>query len=321
MSKTMGITTRRRSSPQRLDIARPTRAGLLVVLALFGAAFVTVAQAPVDKSLALAEVRLITAKAHDVRLPAGFGLARLTVTEGQDVAVGDVIAVLDTAVIDAQTVALKAQAAAIQQQLDLVRREAQGFNDLLDQRLMSRTKVTALERQLADLERDAAEIVARIVRAEQQLTQPDIRTPISGRISLVADAGSGQPMAPDAPVARVVPAASRLVVEARLSPGQAQTWRVGQQFSVWLHGYSWLNGRPSSARLAWMAPEVAPGADAGDRFVTARIELDAQPTLISAGLAELPGLRGGLLLRDGQRTLMQQLLDPIRRNFNRSSRA
>ncbi len=69
---------------------------------------------------------------------------------------GDLLVTLDTTALDQQIGALKAQSEAALRQLDLVRQEAATMTDLMERKLAARSKVLALERQIAEVEKEAA---------------------------------------------------------------------------------------------------------------------------------------------------------------------
>ena len=304
--------------PPRLDLTGPLRAATLALLGLAGASALVVTYAPFDRGLALAEATLVESTAQEVRHSGGGVMGRVMVQERHDITAGELIAVLDTTELDRQISDLKTQTAADQSQLELMRKEAQTFSDLLEQRLASRAKVETLEQHLAALENDSAKVMSRIAAAERQLANMEIRAPVSGTLEWVTRAGSGAILAPGDSLARIVPHPGRLVLGAKLPAEVARKVRAGMEMSVWLNALSWLDGRPMRAWIVWIAPvpENDPAA-----AIPVRLELATASAALAQHITIIPGLRGALVLRDGQRTFVEQLLGPVLRNLKNPVRA
>ncbi len=303
--------------PPRLDLSGPLRGATLALLALAGTFVLVVTNAPFDRGLALAEATLVESTPQEVRHSGGV-IGRVMVHERQEITAGERIVVLDTAELDRQITDLKTQSAAVQSQLELMRKEAQSFSDLLEQRLASRVKVETLEQHLAALENDSANVMSRIAAAEQQLANMEIRAPVSGTIEWITRAASGAKLTPGDSVARIVPHPGRLILEAKLPAEAARKVRAGTEMSVWLNALSWLDGRPMRAWIVWIAP--VPDNDPS-ASVPVRLELATSRAALAQHISIVPGLRGALVLRDGQRTFVEQLLGPVLRNLKNPVRA
>ena len=256
----------------------------------------------------------------EIRHAAGGILDRVMAHKGQQIASGELIAVLDTAAIDRQIAELRQHSNAVRQQLDLVRQEARSFSDLLEKRLASRAKVESLEQHVAALEQDAAGILARTAEAERQLSRMELRAPIGGTLDWVTPALPGTGIDPGGSVARIAPHPRRLTVEAMLPLEAARKVVVGTQMSVWLSALSWLEGRPLQARIVRIGHETELAAAVSAEFVPVRMELDTASAALAGRIALVPGLRGGFVLRQGQRTFVEQLLEPVLRNLIRPAR-
>ena len=89
---------------------------------------------------------------------------------------------------------------------------------------------------------------------------------------------------------------------------------------VWLTGLSWREQRPLRARLAWVSPDSVEDKRTGSPYYVARVELSEARADIAKRMTLLPGMRSEVLLLTGERTLLDQLLDPLMRNINRAFR-
>lgn len=303
-----------------LDLKAPVAAGVFVVVAFFGFGIGTAAMAPIQKGVGMPGTIIVESRVRAVQHERGGTIGRVLVREGQHVTVGDVLFTLDTKSLIEQTAALKLQAEAAARQLDLARQETETMLDLLERKLAARSRVLALQRQIAQIEKEAAAIDARLKVAEDELQRSEIRAPASGRLLSVAVNGIGAVVKPGESIAEIVPEGDRLVVEGRLAPNQIENVRPGMPAKVWLSALSWREQRPLSATLAWVSPDSVEDKRTGTPHFIARVELAESRAEISKRISLQPGMRSEVLLLTGERTLLDQLVDPLMRNINRAFR-
>lgn len=310
----------RRMPAPRLDIFGPVAGALLVIALFFGGGIAGAAWAPIDKGVSLGGQIIVETKVKSVQHLRGGVVGKVHVAEGQDVNAGQTLLTLDTQTLDDQIAALKAQAQAAKRQLDLIRQETATVADLAERKLAPRSKVLNLERQVAEVEKEIAGLAAKIAMAEQDLTRAEIRSPVSGRILTLAVAGPGAVIQPGATVLEIVPQDDKLVVEGRLPPAQIDHVTPGMDAKVWLTTLSWRDSRPLKARLVWVSPDTVEDKRSGAAYFVARVDLEESRSEIAKRIALHPGMRTEILLVTGERTLLDQLLDPLLRNINRAFR-
>jgi RND family efflux transporter MFP subunit len=305
----------------RLDIRLPLVLGMLVIVTVAAAGVGTAALAPLDKGVGMPGTVIVESKVKPVQHPRGGSVAEIHVTEGQQVRAGDILVTLDTRTIDEQIAALKSQSAAARRQLELAQMETATIADLADRKLASKSRVLALQRQVAEVEKESAGIASRIVLAEQELERAILRAPVAGRVLDMQVSSPGVVIAPGAKLMDIVPDGDRLVIEGRLSPNQIENVKPGMPAKVWLTALSWRDQRPLSARLAWVSADSMEDKRTGTPYFTARVELEkATADLAQSGAVLHAGMRSEVLLVTGQRTLLDQLIEPVVRNINRAFR-
>lgn len=304
-------------APARLDIRLPACLGVLV-LAVFGAAgFGGAAMVPLDKGVGLPGTIIVESKVKPVQHPRGGSVAAVHVIEGQQVKAGDILVTLETRTIDEQIAALRAQSDAARRQLELAHLETATMTDLAERKLAARSRVLALERHVAEVEKENAGIAARVAIAEQELERAILRAPVAGRVLDLQVFSPGVVIQPGAKVMDIVPGGDRLVIEGRLSPNQIENVRPGMAAKVWLTALSWREQRPLAARLAWVSADSMEDKRTGAPYFVARVELETGDDRETDRAALQAGMRAEILLVTGQRTLLDQILDPVMRNLNR----
>ena len=302
----------------RLDIRAPAALGISVVILFFGFGVGTAAYAPIDKGVGLPATIIVESKVKQVAHPRGGVVAQIHVSEGQHVNAGDLLVSLDTAGLDEQITGLQTQADAAKRQLALARQEAETITDLQNRQLAAKSKVFALDRLVAEVEKDVASLSARLTVALQEREQASIRAPVAGRIMSLQAHATGAVLQPGASIADIVPENDRLVIEGHLAPNQIENVKAGMSAKVWLTALSWREQRPLSAKLAWVSADSLEDRHTGAAYFVARIELDETAAEISKRMVLHPGMRAEVLLLTGQRTLLDQLIDPMMRNINRA---
>ncbi|MEQ1669651.1 MAG: HlyD family efflux transporter periplasmic adaptor subunit [Hyphomicrobium sp.] len=301
-----------------LDIRAPVVFGLFAIFLFFGLGAGGAAIAPIDKGVGLPGTIIVESKVKQVAHPRGGVAGAIHVAEGQTVKPGDLLVTLDSASLDEQIASLRTQVAAAERQLALARQETATISDLQMRQLASKSKVLALDRLVAEVEKDISSLGARLAMAERERTQMDIRAPVGGRVMSLQTHAAGAVVQPGAVIAEIVPDSDRLVVEGRLSPNQIENVKPGMPAKVWLTALSWREQRPLAATLAWVSADSVEDKRSGVPYFVARIELSATPNDIAQLKALHPGMRAEVLLLTGQRTLLDQLIDPLMRNLNRA---
>lgn len=301
-----------------LDVRGPVRIGALIAVAFFGVGIGAAGLAQIDKGIGMPGTIIVEGRVKQVQHEQGGTVATVHVAEGQHVAAGDLIATMDIKGLSEQAKALTAQSQAAGRQLALARQEAGTMRDLYQRQLASRSRLLAIERQVAEIEKETAALHSRIEIVRRDLSRAEIRAPEAGRILSLAVKGPGGVIQAGATVAELVPDDDRLVIEGRLNPNQIENVRPGMPAKVWLTALSWREQRPLAAKLAWISPDSIEDRRTGAPYFAARVELEDNRNAILEKTTLQPGMRSEILLMTGERTLLDQLLDPLMRNINRA---
>lgn len=303
------------SSRTGVRLKGPMLAGLCAISIFTALAFVGARSNVPLGGYHLAEARPAARTIQPVVHPGG-RIAAVHVEVGKAVAAGDILATIESGDLDGRIAALKVQSEAAQLHLQAVRREAQAFTTLLEQRLVSRQRVVELERQIADLEREAASVLARVEAAQAELASTEIRAPVGGILASAENLVAGRTLAAGEVVAAIAPSENTIVFEARLSPSMAKAAQKAGRARMWLGTASWLDARPLVAKLTWLSPVTSDGKPR-----TAHFEL--QRSALSSGTAtQAASLHNATLsIRIVDKSFLQTLIEPVRRIAGQGSAA
>lgn len=302
----------------RLDIRTPVRLGIAVIALFFVFGVGGAALSPIDKGVGMPGTVIVESKIKQVAHLRGGMVAKLHAVEGQDVEAGDLLITLETEALDEQISFLKAQLVSAEKQIDLAHQESAAIQDLEELELAAKSKTLALQRLIAEIEKDVGGYKYRIAAAANERASSEIRAPVAGRVLSLGVHAKGAVVQPGVPFAEIVPRADRLVIEARLQPNQIENVLPGMDAKVWLTALSWREQRPIAAKLAWISADSVEDKRTGAPYFLARIELPAPENRAQIPVKLQPGMRAEVLLLTGQRTLLDQLIEPLMRNVHKA---
>ena len=218
-------------------------------------------------------------------------LQGLSVREGDFVTAGQVIARIDASEYRSRVEQAQQQAGAAKAQTEVLQRQYDNNQALVDLGFISRT---ALDTSLANLHAAQATHRAALAGAEvarKSLDDTVLKAPISGQVSQRL-AQPGERVGVDTRIVEIIDL-RRLELEAALSAGDALSLKVGQIAELQVEG----SARPVTARLVRVNPSAQVASrsvlvylsidNAADQSVTLRQGLFAQGTLGTARVSML----------------------------------
>ena len=199
-------------------------------------------------------------------------------------------------------------------------RAAEGIGETRMQSLsLDRDSLQKIASDLGDTEARLSEVLPKLVAARQQLERAQIRAPATGRVVGLTVFTVGGVVGPGETLMDIVPANRTLIIQAQVSPGDADDVYPGQEAKL----------RFESVRdrsLPLLTGHVR--TISADRFVDEktgvgyfRAEIGVTPDQLKEvqgylGRGELrPGLPVEVMLSVRKRTALQYLLEPLTRSF------
>ena len=217
-------------------------------------------------------------------------LQGLTVREGDTVKAGQVLARIDASEYQSRMRQAQEQADSAKAQIDIVQRQYDNNQALVNQGFISKT---ALDASLANLNAAKANHRAALAAAEvarKSLDDTVLRAPLSGQVAQRL-AQPGERLGVDVRVLEIVDL-SRLEMEASLSAADALTVRPGQSAVLQIEG--------SAQTVKATVARINPSAQGGSRSVLVYLGIDNTATPL--------GLRQGLFAQGTLGTVRMQAL-------------
>jgi len=189
---------------------------------------------------------------------------------------------------------------------------------------------TDLLKDLREADGKIAELVDKMVAAEDQLKRTDIRAPRSGVVHGLAVHTVGGVIANGETIMSVVPHDDDLIVEARVMPNQVDQLEAGAAARVRINAGNQrtmpeLNGSlihvsPDTARdnPQGQTPGQGQGQNQGQAYYVARVALPKHEIERLGTFRLLPGMPSEVFITTGSRTPMQYLLKPLHEQIART---
>ena len=189
---------------------------------------------------------------------------------------------------------------------------------------LRKTNLEQAATELRDTQTRLSDILPRLVTARQQLQNSRLRAPASGQVVGLAVFTVGGVVAPGQTLMDIVPDTRKLVIQAQVSPGDADDVYQGQKaevrfLSVHDKTLPMLQGTVKTISADRLTDEKAGTSYYVAEIEVAPAELDKVRAVLGRGQLR-PGLPVEAVLSARKRTALQYLLEPLTANFWRSLR-
>lgn len=215
------------------------------------------------------------------------------------------------------------------QQASLTAGQAQAVEQIGEARMqaagLDSEYIERVTRELRDVENALSDVKPRYIAARDRLAGASIRAPASGEVVGLSIHTVGGVIAPGQAVLDVVPDAAPLVVEAQISPADADDLEIGQKARVRVVALREMNTPVLDGQVTRVSADRLVDQKTGVSYYTAQITVPAEEF---ARLREIKGakdsLRAGLpvevMVPLHKRTLLQYIAEPLTGIFWRSFR-
>jgi HlyD family secretion protein len=246
-------------------------------------------------------------------------VAELAVKEGDLVSAGQLLVRLDRTEVDDELRGLQAELSAKTKQLELFNRELATLLDLSERGLVPRTRVVAVERDLAGVSGDIGRVKAQEARATERLKRLEIRAPLEGRVLNLALHTIGGVISPGKELMQIVPFGDVVVLEAKLSPKDIDQVHPNQPVVIRLSGLNQRTTPQLTGTVLVVSPDLLHDELRNTQYYTSRIAFNEGELGRLNGVQLIPGMPADVMIQTEARTalsyLVKPLLDQIARTF------
>ena len=167
-------------------------------------------------------------------------------------------------------------------------------------------------RDLKDAQSALGEMLQRRLAASEQLARTEIRAPITGVVHQLQVHTVGGVAAPGEVLLTIVPSGGPLDIEARLSPADIQAIRVGDSATIRFPGLNHTNTPELTARVTVVGADLTEDPATRTAFYPVTLDLSADEASKLGDVELVPGMPVEAFIANGQRTLVDYLIEPIR---------
>lgn len=219
------------------------------------------------------------------------------------------------AALSGDTANLSSTAAATREQMG----EARAQMMLIDSQASK-----SVAEDLRSVESNLNDLRPKLAAAKAQLARSAIRAPVSGQVIGLKNLSVGGVIAPGEDVMEIVPKQAGIVIQARVSPADANDLRIGQEVEIRVSASNDRSTPVLLGKLTKLSADSMVDQRTAQRYFAA--EVQAAPSALArlgAGAGH-SGIKAGIpvevVFPTRKRTLFQYLVDPLTHTFERSFR-
>jgi len=154
------------------------------------------------------------------------------------------------------------------------------------------------------------------IQQEQRKTTDAARrqvivAPADGDIINLRYTAPGGVVAAREPIADIVPADTRLVLEARLRPEDVSRVHVGQASRIRFTAYAYRTTHLVDGKVFYVSPDRLVDRNTGAPYYVAQVEADSASLASAAEIKMLAGMPAEVYLQGEERTPLRYLLEPL----------
>lgn len=174
-----------------------------------------------------------------------------------------------------------------------------------------------VETELSELQRELAALGERLAAQRDIHQRLTIQAPVAGTVMDLAYHTVGGTIKPGERILDIVPTGDALIFEAQLPPQYIDRIHADLPAEVLLDAFMARADQPVvKGRVAVVSGDVLTDARTGNRYYALRVTVSGEELAKLRGLQLRPGMQGTVMIRTGERSLMNYLLRPLLRRFS-----
>jgi len=170
---------------------------------------------------------------------------------------------------------------------------------------------TEVGKDLADIRGKTAELVEKKVAAEDQLKRIDIRAPQSGMVHQLDVHTVGGVVSAGQQIMLIVPAADRLIVEAKVQPQDIDQVRTGQPAVLRFSNFNARTTPEIDGEVAVVSADTIQDQKSGVNFYTVRVAVPPDQLTRLGEQKLVPGMPVEVFIKTNVRTVVSYFIRPL----------
>ncbi|MET4632897.1 HlyD family type I secretion periplasmic adaptor subunit [Kaistia defluvii] len=170
--------------------------------------------------------------------------------------------------------------------------------------------------EIATARGELADVDEKIIASRDVLQRLEVRSPQAGVIVNMQVRTVGSAISAGAPLMDIVPENEPLIIEARLSPTDIDSVRVGAPVRVRLTAYNQRSHAPLEGRLTYVSADHEVDERTNSAYFVARAEVLPESLASAPDVKLYPGMPADVLIINKPRRAIDYLLSPITDSLN-----
>ena len=236
-------------------------------------------------------------------------ISEIAVRDGDAVKAGDLMIRLDTRDLEEELVGLQAQHESKTAEIGLVTKQHASLTPLYKRKLVTESRMIALEREKAQLEGELGRIDSERAQVRAKLKRTEIRAPIDGHVHNLAFHTVGGVIGQGEDILGVVPSLDRLIIEAQVDPADVDQIAIGQTATIRLTNLDRRRTPELKGDVVHVSADLVRDEAQGTSYYTIRLNYEDDGQL--GGHVLVPGMPAEVFVETGQRTVLAYLIKPL----------
>lgn len=166
---------------------------------------------------------------------------------------------------------------------------------------------------LTDVQKRIDELRKKLLSINDRVDRAEIRAPVSGKVIGLKVNTPGGVLAPGTHILDIVPEGANLQIEAHLSPNDINTVRIGQSADIRLTSFKATTTPVIEGTVTHLAGDRLIDERTGAPYFECLVELTpaSVEVLAQSNLKLQPGIPADVIIKTGERTMMQYITQPL----------
>jgi HlyD family type I secretion membrane fusion protein len=173
---------------------------------------------------------------------------------------------------------------------------------------------------LRDVEGKIADLSQRLRATKDLLNRVEIRAPRDGYVVNMAYHTVGGVIEAGRPILDLVPTDDKLLIDTRLDPKDTDVLKIGLSAEVTLTPYNRRAVPPVPGTLVMLSADSLMDPKTGASYFAGRVEVDRKELEHLPEVRLVPGMPVQVMIRTGERTALEYLVDPFKQSIHRAFR-
>ncbi len=176
---------------------------------------------------------------------------------------------------------------------------------------LQRRQQTEVTQELRDVQAKLFDLRERMRALEDTVARTEVKAPVGGAVVGLAVHTVGGVVNPGGRILDIVPQDERLIVEAHVSPNDADRVSSGLEAQLRFSAFNLRTTPTVAGRVVTVSGDRIADPATKESYYLARIEVTREGIEDLRGLSLLPGMPVDVMIKTGERTFFEYLLKPL----------